>query len=190
MESKVNTLPYRRISDAIPQFPTGGVPRVMPEGAVGDVNSTAKGSGARFNSGKAHLELIPLTIIADLIGLSGGDAGRALRHLGHWQEDGKTCHLQAAMVALGDDIWNECAGVFNYGRKKYAEWNWAKGMQWSIPVGCAARHLMAIIDGEETDPESGLSHRGHAACNIVMLLQYQLSYPEGDDRPRYLEHSS
>lgn len=81
------------------------------------------------------------------------------------------------------DWWTDCALVFDYGRKKYAEWNWAKGMAWSIPLACAVRHLLAILRGEENDPESGLPHRGHVACNLVMLAQYEATYHEGDDRP-------
>jgi len=70
-----------------------------------------------------------------------------------------------------------------YGRRKYAGWNWAKGMAWSIPLECAVRHILALLVGEEIDPESGLSHRGHAQCNIIMLITFLETYPEGDDRP-------
>lgn len=177
-----------------PPVPTGGVPKVIPEGSVGDVNSTAKGSGARFNSGKPPMDLVPITALyayyhsrQDYWPYSP-DRTRAvdcLRCLGLWQEDGKEIHLLDALRKLGDG-WDECAHVFDYGRKKYAEWNWAKGMAWSIPLGCAVRHLQKILAGEQNDPESGLSHRGHIFCNIAMLQTFMLTYPEGDDRPRYL----
>jgi hypothetical protein len=85
-----------------------------------------------------------------------------------------------------DDPWMDCAAVFDYGRKKYATWNWAKGMPWSVPMACAVRHCLAILRGEENDPESGLPHRGHVACNLVMLAQYEHTYLEGDDRPSIL----
>lgn len=61
-------------------------------------------------------------------------------------------------------------------------WNWAKGMAWSIPIACAARHLLAMMNGEVLDPESGFPHRGHAMANLIMLLTYQDTFPEGDDR--------
>lgn len=108
---------------------------------VGDVNSDEKGSGARYNSGKPDLSLIPL------------------------------CTLQ------------DEAKVWEYGKKKYAAWNWTKGMDWSIPLACALRHLSAWQRGEENDPESGLPHLAHAMCNLRMLTLYQNVYPEGDDRP-------
>jgi hypothetical protein len=112
--------------------------------SIGDVNSTARGSGARYNDGKVALELIP-------------------------------------GVALED-----CARVFDYGRKKYAAWNWAKGMQWMVPFGCLLRHLYAWARGEDNDPESGLPHLGHAMCNLVMLSTFARTYREGDDRPKGL----
>jgi len=109
---------------------------------IGDVNSEAKGSGARFNSGKPDFSLIPL-------------------------------------VTLEDE-----ARVWEYGKKKYAAWNWAKGMPWSVPFACAVRHLSAWQRGEDLDPESGLPHIAHVACNIRMLTLYSKTYPEGDDRPK------
>jgi len=57
-----------------------------------------------------------------------------------------------------------------------------KGMKWSVPIACALRHELAIRLGEENDPESGLPHRGHIACNLIMLMYYVENYPEGDDR--------
>jgi hypothetical protein len=157
----------------------------QPEGAIGDVNSTAKGSGARFNAGKAPMELIPLKLIAASYACDT-PAAEALWALGNWQETGEAGRLNDVFVVLGLDGWIDCARVFDYGKRKYAEWNWAKGMAWSIPMACAARHLIAMMRGEENDPESGLAHRGHVFCNIVMLQTFARTFPEGDDRPRCL----
>lgn len=106
---------------------------------VGDIESNARGSGARFNAGKPAMELIPL--------------------------DG----LESA------------ARVFEYGTKKYAPWNWAKGMPWSVVVGCMMRHLAAMQRGEDVDPESGLPHVGHLMCNALMLATFRETFPEGND---------
>lgn len=155
---------------------------------IGDVNSDARGSGARFNAGKAPIELIPLRLIA----AQARHAGRygkfaseidALEALACFQEGGSEDDLHEAVYAMGA-AWVECAQVFDYGRKKYASWNWAKGMAWSVPLACAARHLVfGTMEGEEFDLESKLTHRGHFLCNIVMLLTFVHTYPEGDDRP-------
>ena len=78
------------------------------------------------------------------------------------------------------------ARVFMYGRSKYAEWNWAKGMAWSICFGCCLRHAQAALRDERAiDPDSGESHWGHFLCNLIMLDWYVDHYPEGDDRPLF-----
>lgn len=159
--------------------------------SVGDIMSAERGSGARFNDGKPALELLPLRVLADALRADRMDPGQAaalaaLRELAAWQEDGSPTHLYAALAALGNP-WNEIAAVLDYGRRKYAAWNWAKGMAWSICVGCAVRHLVKIIDGEPNDPESGMPHRAHVGCNVVFLATFQRTYPEGDDRPRMLQ---
>lgn len=109
--------------------------------SIGDVNSNEKGSGARYNSGKPDLSLIPLCTLEDE------------------------------------------ARVWEYGKKKYAAWNWTKGMPWSVPFACLLRHLSAWQRGEECDEESGLPHLAHAHCNLRMLTLYSRTFKEGDDRP-------
>jgi hypothetical protein len=155
---------------------------------IGDVNAETKGAGARYNAGKIPLELIPLRTIAQHSEHVRGRARYgaeidALYALAAFQEGGTEADLLEAIAAIGP-AWGECAAVFDYGRKKYAEWNWAKGMQWSVPIACAARHvLFGMMAGEPNDGESHLPHRGHFLCNIVMLLTFVRTYLEGDDRP-------
>lgn len=169
----------------------GATPSMDALAGIGDVNSTAKGSGARYNTGKIPLDLIPLTILSRSLSIAHGKACEcaALYALGKFQAaSGKAKNVQInalldVLKALGVEGWAECAKVFDYGRRKYAAWNWAKGMAWSVPIACAARHLKSMIEGEDVDPESGLPHRGHVFCNIVMLLVYIESFTEGDDRP-------
>lgn len=169
--------------------------KVQPAGSVGDINSDAKGSGARFNSGKPELDLIPFRIIAASYGFAGDQKDAAmdiegvLSCLGQFQETHDEKHLYAALLNLGplQETWTSCARVFAYGKKKYAAWNWAKGMAWSIPLACAGRHLtFGILAGELVDPESNELHKGHVACNIVMLLTYLRTFPEGNDLPKVL----
>lgn len=176
--------------------------RVLTRPGIGDVTSIARGSGARFNTGKPAMELIPLNVIAaveayaEFYGLRGtsNDVSRsaatfALSLLGDFQMRVADFHgdalLHAAVVLDGDrQAWADCARVFEYGRQKYPAWNWSKGMPWSVPIGCAARHLLAMITQGPLalDAESRLPHRGHVMCNLVMLLWFETHYPEGDDR--------
>jgi Domain of unknown function (DUF5664) len=76
----------------------------------------------------------------------------------------------------------EIAKVLTYGARKYDPYNWAKGMPWTRVYGAALRHLNAFARGEDTDPETGLSHVAHAACNLMFLLEYERFHPELDDR--------
>lgn len=83
------------------------------------------------------------------------------------------------------------AHVFAHGAKKYAEWNWAKGMDWSVVIGCMKRHIAAIERGEDYDdgPKgSGQRHVGHVICNALMLEHYMNDYPEMDDRPKWFNN--
>lgn len=159
--------------------------------AIGDVGSSMRGSGARFNDGKPPVDLLMLRHLAHQlphVGERGEQARGALTHLGMYQETHDPIYLQRVMslIYLDKGIMQmiaDKARVFAYGAKKYTAWNWAKGMPWSIPLACAARHLLAIYTGEENDPESGLPHAGHVGCNIHMLASYIDIYPEGNDLP-------
>lgn len=76
------------------------------------------------------------------------------------------------------------ARVLMGGTLKYRSWNWAKGMPWSECFNCTLRHLLAWwYLGEDQDAESGEHHLDHVLCNLLFLRHYELSYPEGDDRP-------
>lgn len=164
--------------------------------AVGDVNSPERGSGARYNDGKPDVSLIPLALIANTIPLVIPEEGTegaanamemakvrmALSYLGNFQTTHNVNSLNTALAVLSD-YWEDCARVYEYGRAKYAAWNWAKGMQWSIPLACAGRHALAILRGEGVDRESGLRHIGHFMANVVMARTFAETYPEGDDLP-------
>lgn len=76
------------------------------------------------------------------------------------------------------------ANVLEYGANKYAPYNWAKGMPFSVVIGCLKRHLAAIERGEDIDAETGQRHTGHLMCNLLFLEHYMNEYPEMDDRPK------
>lgn len=83
---------------------------------------------------------------------------------------------------LSTEAMNQTAAVLKFGAQKYAEHNWRKGFTWSRPLAAAMRHLTAFNDGEDKDPESGLSHLAHAACCIMFLLEFEKTHKELDDR--------
>lgn len=62
------------------------------------------------------------------------------------------------------------AEVRMYGTEKYGNSeNWRK-VEPKRYVDALYRHLLAYIEGNEVDEESGLSHLAHMACNISFLL--------------------
>jgi len=84
------------------------------------------------------------------------------------------------------------AEVLTYGAKKYGADNWQKGIEHSRLFAACLRHLYAYKSGESIDPESGLSHLGHALCNIVFLIWMADNKPELNDlqeKPRRTESS-
>lgn len=74
------------------------------------------------------------------------------------------------------------AGVLAFGAQKYAAHNWRQGLATSRLLDAALRHTMAYADGEDNDPESGLSHLAHAACCLMFLMRTARDKPELDDR--------
>jgi hypothetical protein len=72
--------------------------------------------------------------------------------------------------------------VAGFGGKKYARYNYSKGYKWSLSYDALQRHLMAFWGGENTDPESGLHHLGHACWHVLCLLTFSLRGKGTDDR--------
>ena len=83
---------------------------------------------------------------------------------------------------LSTEAMNQTAAVLAFGAEKYAEHNWRNGFAWSRPLAAAMRHITAFNDGEDKDPESGLSHLAHAACCIMFLLEFEKTSKHLDDR--------
>ena len=49
-------------------------------------------------------------------------------------------------------------------------------------IAAALRHVNAYNGGEDCDPESGVSHIAHAACNLLMLIESKNLGLGTDDR--------
>lgn len=77
------------------------------------------------------------------------------------------------------------AEVLSYGARKYKPHNFRHGLPWGDTYASMQRHLLAWNDGEDIDPESGLPHLAHAACQIIFLLEYAAKGTGTDDRWRY-----
>lgn len=81
------------------------------------------------------------------------------------------------------DALTEIAKVYDFGAKKYAPHNWAKGLKWD--EGCKAsllRHLSDWSVGVELDEESQLNHDLHIAWNAITLVAMRIRQIGEDDR--------
>lgn len=74
------------------------------------------------------------------------------------------------------------AEVLTKGAEKYAAHNWRGGINFSRLIAAAYRHLGAINNGENNDPEWNLPHVYHLACCVMFLSWMQKHRPDLDDR--------
>lgn len=70
-------------------------------------------------------------------------------------------------------------GALKYGRHNYRN----TGVSASVYFDAAHRHLDAWWEGEDTDPDSGLSHITKAITTLVVLRDAMLRDKMTDDRP-------
>jgi hypothetical protein len=80
------------------------------------------------------------------------------------------------------DALDEVIRAYNYGAAKYADHNWRRGYKWSLSFDALMRHATAWWEGEDKDPESGLSHLAHAGWHCLCLIWFQLNAKGTDDR--------
>lgn len=85
-------------------------------------------------------------------------------------------------------LWPETASAYGAmgfldGALKYGRTNWRHaGVRASIYYDAARRHLAAWFEGEDTDPQSGVPHLGHALACIAILVDAKEAGKLNDDR--------
>lgn len=83
-------------------------------------------------------------------------------------------------LALEEEGW-----VWTFGGKKYGMWNWKKGLTYTRIISAMLRHTLAIMRGEDFDPESGLLHAAHIRCCAGMLIEFhKTGRTDLDDRDK------
>lgn len=78
-------------------------------------------------------------------------------------------------------MW-QMGAAFTYGQKKYGKNNYRNGMSVSRQLAASVRHIYQHLSGETFDPESGVTHLGHALASIAMACYTMANKPELDDR--------
>ena len=83
----------------------------------------------------------------------------------------------------------EVAKVLTFGAEKYDAANWRKldALQNRYTAG-ALRHIFAHMDGEQLDPETGLSHMAHALCCLLFKLEIELE--DGESKEEELRETA
>jgi hypothetical protein len=70
------------------------------------------------------------------------------------------------------------------GTKGYGPYNWRDDpVEVMIYVDACMRHLFAFVDGEGADPESGVSHLGHAKACLGIIADADANGTLIDNRP-------
>lgn len=88
----------------------------------------------------------------------------------------------------------ELAKVYTTGAEKYTDYdengnitydgsnNWRKGLSWMDCTASAKRHIERFVKGIDTDPETNTLHLANACWNLMTIIDFYKSYPQGDDR--------
>lgn len=76
------------------------------------------------------------------------------------------------------------AVVMGLGARKYGPFNWrSANVRATIYIAAAKRHMAQWLDGQDDDPESGVSHLAHARACLGILLDARATGHLVDDRP-------
>lgn len=78
------------------------------------------------------------------------------------------------------------AVVMGLGARKYGgAYNWrSSNVRATVYVAAAKRHLAQWLDGQDDDPESGVTHLAHARACLGILIDALETGHLVDDRPR------
>jgi hypothetical protein len=78
----------------------------------------------------------------------------------------------------------ETSKALLHGANKYGAWNWRSNeIEMMTYIGAMKRHIDAIIDGQDIDPDSGVNHLGHIAATCGIILDAEERRTLIDDRP-------
>ena len=95
--------------------------------------------------------------------------------IGASKPGGMDCLPPLAIFKMGE--------VFQGGAAKYGKMNWREhGITLSTYTNAAMRHLLALADGQDIDPESGVEHAAHVMACMAILIDAKSVGKMVDDR--------
>lgn len=81
-------------------------------------------------------------------------------------------------------IVESMAAALTIGADKYGPWNWRTNqVEIMTYLGAMKRHIDAVLEGEDLDPESGTYHLGHVAAGCAIVLDAAAQGTLVDNRP-------
>lgn len=143
-----------------------------PPPQVPDQPEDVAGHGVKFDRGKPKMSALPIHWLQDL----ATEVEGALR-----------AGLPVRLDLVPVEVLVELAVLYGTGAKKYDDRNWEKGFNWSRAYDAAHRHLAALWNGWDVDPESASPHAIAAMWNCVSLAWFRRHRTEFDDRPSFKE---
>lgn len=91
---------------------------------------------------------------------------------------------KVGLSVLPAQVLLEMATALFEGDRKYGKSNYrVAGVRASIYYDAAMRHLMAWWEGQDIDPDSGISHVTKAIAGLTVLRDAMLNDMWNDDRP-------
>ena len=109
--------------------------------------------------------------------------------IGRRYNKGKLRYELISSVAL-----EEIAKVYTNGAEKYTDYdengnmtydgsnNWRNGLLWMDCIASTKRHIEKFVKGTDIDPETNTLHLANACWNLMTILDFYKSFPQGDNR--------
>ena len=91
---------------------------------------------------------------------------------------------KASITKIPHQVLGEVTVALTEGAAKYGPYNWRPaGARTSVYIDATWRHLAAFWEGQDIDPDSGLSHITKAMAGLIILRDSMLIGNAVDDRP-------
>jgi len=97
---------------------------------------------------------------------------------------------------ISDIALEEIAKVYTNGAEKYTVRddndniisdganNWRDGLSWMDCIASAKRHIEKFVKRIDVDNETNTLHLANACWNLITIIDFYKTFPQGDDRPK------